>query len=62
MLNKALLICYRIIATVIILMPLILNVVMRGDVVASFIYVPLLALVLLLIAVYCDDKLVRFIT
>jgi len=57
MLTRVILFTYRVIAINVILSPIAFNVVIRGDVVPSLVYIPLLSLALLLACMYLDSKL-----
>ena len=54
-------ITYRVFAILIILMPLVINLTVKGGITASLIYAPILTIIALLIAVYLDGKVVAAI-
>jgi len=48
---------YRVIAVLLLSMPIAINMIIEGDIVSSIVYVPLITLVLSGIAIYIDGKL-----
>jgi hypothetical protein len=62
MLTHSLLVTYRFLAGITVLIPLVVNLTIKGGPVASFIYAPVITLLILLVAVYFDDKLVAILT
>lgn len=59
MFTKVILFTYRVIAINVILSPIVFNVVIRGGVMPSLVYIPVLSLALLLICMYLDGQLER---
>ncbi|MFY8350973.1 hypothetical protein AAEU29_10600 [Pseudoalteromonas sp. SSM20] len=55
--SQTLLIAYRLVAALVISMPLIINLTIKGDIVSSFIYAPIFTILALVLAVYLDDKI-----
>jgi len=49
---------YRILAAIIIALPIVINTLLHGNIVVSFIYIPLLCLLLTSVAIYLDKKLI----
>lgn len=54
---QLILISYRLFAAIVILIPLIVNLTIKGDVIASFIYAPSVTLLALVLAIYFDGKI-----
>ena len=54
------LIFYRLLATLVVLTPLMINLTIKGDVIASLVYAPSLTIVALVLAIYFDSKVVDF--
>ncbi|WP_372769715.1 hypothetical protein [Pseudoalteromonas sp.] len=54
-----LLITYRLLAALVILLPLVINLIVKGDIVWSFIYAPIFTMLAFILAVYLDDKIVE---
>jgi len=49
---------YRILAAIIIALPIVINTLLHGNIVVSFIYIPSLCLLLTSVAIYFDTKLI----
>ncbi len=50
---------YRVLATIVILVPVVLNTLFSSDIITSLIYVPLLLMVLTCLAILLDAKLIK---
>ena len=57
MFTKVIQLTFRVVAITLILSPIIFNVLMRGKVVTSLIFIPFVSLALLFISMYLDSKL-----
>lgn len=57
MLSSKIMLIYRIIAVLILSIPIAINIYIKGDIVSSIIYAPLLSLLLSAIAIFIDGKL-----
>ncbi len=57
MASKIIITCYRVLAGIIILLPMVLNIVLQGDIVTSLIYAPVTSLAAAVIANYYDEKI-----
>ena len=55
--SKIIMAIYRVIAVLLLSMPIAINILIQGDIVSSIVYVPLLTLALSGIAIYIDGKL-----
>ena len=52
---------YRILASIMVLLPLFINLTARGDVVASLVYAPVATILVLIAVIYFDEKLVTLL-
>ena len=52
---------YRIMASIMVLLPLFINLTARGDVVASLVYAPVATILVLIAVIYFDEKLVTLL-
>lgn len=59
MLKIIFIILYRILVCLVISLPIIINYLVDGSIVTSFIYIPLLCLFLAFIAIYLDEKILN---
>jgi hypothetical protein len=50
---------YRVLATMVAISPVVINVILKGDIIMSFLYVPFVSLGFSIIAIYFDRKLVE---
>lgn len=57
MLNIIFITLYRILVCLVITLPIVINYLVDGSIVASFIYIPLLCIFLAFIAIYLDEKI-----
>lgn len=57
MLSQVIMVFYRILAIIVILTPIVLNIMNKGDIVYSLLYLPLLTLLLTIFFIYVDQKL-----
>ena len=59
MLSQVIMVFYRILAISLILTPIVLNIMNKGDIVYSLLYLPLLTLMLTIFFIFIDQKLER---
>jgi hypothetical protein len=55
--SKIIMVIYRVIAVLLLSMPMAINILIQGNIVSSIVYVPLITLALSGIAIYIDGKL-----
>ena len=60
MLGKLFILSYRLLAISVLIIPVIINIIFKGDIVVSLLYLPLLSLILSLLFIHVDQQLCHF--
>lgn len=60
MLSKLFILSYRLLAISVLIIPVIINIILKGDIVVSLLYLPLLSLILSLLFIHVDQQLCHF--